>query len=852
MNDLGRRIPVSAGLSSDQTLRPIAEMLSVFEDEVVFHVGPQGVQWASTSATDLLGVPLTELLGAPLTSFIHPEDLAAVESTSRQQVLAGATPGNVAIRVRVADGGYSTVQARVRPLHDSRGVVSGAIVGWHVPAVAASSAATAFAVLAEGTRVLLRSTSEQELLQQMCQAVCTTDDYVFSWYGQRVDDADRTVRLMAVGGDDRGYTQSLHVTWGDGATAHGPTGRALRSGKTQVAADLTSDPLFAPWRSAALERGIQCSIALPVMCDGQLHGALMVYSGKPRAFDDQAIELLEYLAADIGYGLSRLRGIQALAASEQRFRLLAENAMDLVFAVTVQGVITWVSPSVRTVLGFEPEDLLGKTADAVLVADDVSLVDPGLRLSQRGDSPTVRLRFRRADGSHLWTETTLRPLIDSDGSPTGRIVAVRNVDEQVRAEEELEREVSFDALTGLAKKQLAVSRIQEILDSRDDLGWALLCVGVRGLRAVNQAFTYEAGDEVLRAVAHRLVTAAGAGDRVARIAGDEFVVLLRDVVTATDAAAAAERLIAATRGPVALNDAAVEVSTYVGIAPTTPTADAEELLRDATTAMRAAGAIGPDRWTFLEESVAQRSRQELDVQSRLRDAIHGGQIVAWFMPIVALADSSVRGHEALVRWIDHDGTVLGPAAFLDVAERSHLILDIDRLILEQALRQLSAEDSTHVAVNISAATLQTGQVDDIVLAALDRTGASISRLHLEVTETALFRPTAEVVATMHALADAGIQWWVDDFGTGYSSISHLRDLPIAGVKLDRSFSADVANPRTRARQLARGLAGLAHGMGLQTIAEGVETSAQADILRAQGWGMAQGWLYGKPRPAQGR
>lgn len=849
MNDLGSRPDVGGKRDSDATLRPVAELLSVFEDEVVFHVGIDGVLWASTSATDLLGVPLAGLLGSPLTTFVHPQDLALVEQHAREQVLAGATPERIAIRVRVADGSYTRVEARIRPLPDASGRISGAIVAWRLPGPPKSAAANAFLTLAEGTRVLLRSTSEQELLQRMCDAVCQTAPYTFAWYGQRIDDDQHTVRLLAVGGDDRGYTDTLEVSWGDGPTAQGPTGRALRTGQTQVSANLASDPRFAPWRSAAVERGIDCSIALPVYCDEVLHGALMVYSSQPGVFDVQAIELLEYLAADIGYGLSRLRTVQALASSEERFRLLAENATDVVFLTGPDLTVEWVSPSVQPLTGWTPEQLQGeRIATDYLHPEDARELRSLLANADPTQPLTRSMRMRCADSSYRWLSISGRGILLPDGSVRGRVVAMRDIQAQVQAEQDLQREVAFDALTGLAKKPLAISRIQEILDTRHERSWALLCVGVRGLRTVNQAFTYQAGDEVLRAVAHRLVVAAGAADRVARIAGDEFVVLLRDVVTATDAADAAERLIAAVRGPVQLPDGTpVEVSTYIGIAASTGDTDAEVLLRDATTAMRAAGANGPDRWTFLDASVAQQSRQDLDIQSRLRDAISDGQIVAWFMPIVSLSNGVVAGHEALARWITPDGTVMPPAAFLDVAERSHLILDIDRLILEQSLHRVVQGD-LDVAVNISAATLQTGQVDDIVMAALERSGADPRRLHLEVTETALFRPTGEVVATMHALAALGVKWWVDDFGTGYSSISHLRDLPIAGVKLDRSFTADVDAQQGRARQLARGLAGLAHGLGLSTIAEGVETAEQAAVLRQQGWELAQGWLYGKPAP----
>jgi hypothetical protein len=269
-------------------MRPITEFLSDIEDDVVFHVLPEGVAWASPGAARLLGVALQDLIGTHLSAYIEPRDLAHVEQSTRLEVLAGKTVENLAIHVRVSDGSYKSVRARLRPLRDSDGRITGAIVGWRETGETGSAAARAFATLAEGTRVLLRSTTEKDLLEQMCEAVCRTSGYTFAWYGQRIDDPQRSVRLLAVGGDDRGYTDSLQVTWGDGPTAQGPTGRALRTGRTQVVNDLATDPNFAPWRSAAMERGVECSVALPVWCDSEIHGAFMVYASQPNIFDEQA------------------------------------------------------------------------------------------------------------------------------------------------------------------------------------------------------------------------------------------------------------------------------------------------------------------------------------------------------------------------------------------------------------------------------------------------------------------------------------------------------------------------------------------------------------------------------------
>jgi len=697
--------------------------------DIVYQSDMQGrVVWIWSNSAKVLGEDPSQFIGKDFLERVHPKDRALTE-VMRAQVNTGEQVEATTLRLLDANGEIRLMQARVHPLLDTHGVVIGRLAIWQ-DLHDRAAVIRAFATLAEGSRVLLRATDEQDLLQQMCDAAARVGGYAFSWYGIPIHDAEKSVKLVAVAGNDMGYTKTLKTGWGEGPLAQGPTGTSIKTRITQVRNNLADDPRFAPWRVAATSRGINCSISLPVIVHGEVHGALMVYAHEVGSFDDRAQELLEALAADLGYGLERFRDAEALVESRAA----------------------------------------------------------------------------------------------------------------------LQHEVEFDSLTGLAKQRLTLERIQEILDTRDTPGWALLCVGVDGMTAINQAFTYAAGDEVLRAVAQRLVSAAGAHDRVGRIAGDEFVVILRDLITTTDAAEASQRLINAVHGPVDYEGARFDITACVGIAMA-DTHEAEPLLRDATAAMRAASRKGPGTWSFLDENVAAISRLALDVQTRLRDGLATGQVVAWYMPLISLEDNSLHGYEALARWILPDGTVMPPDTFLSIAERSNLILEIDRTVLRHAFDTLARLDAgMHVAVNVSAAMLKSGAIEGLVLGEARRTGVDIKHLHLEVTETALFNVTQEIRDAMQRLADTGVTWWVDDFGTGYSSISHLRDLPIQGVKLDQSFTSSLGTTDSHTARLTRGLVGLAEGLSLRTIAEGVETAEQAALLRGQGWELAQGWYFGKPAP----
>ncbi|MEI6623488.1 MAG: bifunctional diguanylate cyclase/phosphodiesterase [Actinomycetes bacterium] len=366
---------------------------------------------------------------------------------------------------------------------------------------------------------------------------------------------------------------------------------------------------------------------------------------------------------------------------------------------------------------------------------------------------------------------------------------------------------------------------------------------------MNEALTHAAGDRVLTAVAARIATVADTPDQIARGTGDEFVIIIPDLVRAADAGMVAEQVRQAAKGTLFIRDQELQPTVSIGIATGGRGASGSELVRDASLAMRQAKADGRDRWEFSDNRLAVEARRRLTIEAGIRDGLNEGQFAPWFQPIVDLSSRAVVGYEALMRWVQSDGTVVEPGGFLPIAERTHLVADLDLVALWRSTELLARlPASQHVAVNVSVTTLNGLACADNVKAALTACGVEPSRLHLEVTETALLTVNDHVRAVMHELAGAGVRWYVDDFGTGYSTIAHLRDLPFAGLKLDGSFTAGVGAGDLTCERLTKGLIGLADGLGLDTVAERIETSSEAAIMRAQGWRHGQGWLYGHPVP----
>jgi len=538
---------------------------------------------------------------------------------------------------------------------------------------------------------------------------------------------------------------------------------------------------------------------------------------------------------------------QALAESERHYHLLAENASDVILQIGAQGSVIWASESVRSVLGWSPEQILAGTMAQFVHPDDQDRAMSSRRDAVSGRPAAGEFRVKCADGSYRWMQAGIH--IASDRAGTSQVVALRDIQDEVATRDRLAHAMDHDLLTGLASRQVAVAYLDRLLSLPGKSEVGVLCVGIDSLRAVNEALTHSGGDHVIATIAARIGAFITEPSLLARGSGDEFLVLVPDLTSGADAAIVAEAIRTTAKGVIAMANHELQPTVSIGIATGRAGVSAADLLRDASLAMRHAKQGGRDRYEFAQVKLAEEAQRRLVVEEGVRNGLRSGQFVPWFQPIVNLDSGAVVGYEALIRWIRPDGSVVPPADFLPVAERSTLIADLDLTVLEQSIALLATLRPTiYVAVNVSATTLTNIEYTKRVAAALSLYHVDPHRLHVEVTETALLSLTEPIRQAMNELAEAGVRWYVDDFGTGYSSITHLRDLPIAGLKLDLSFTRGLGAGDRKSARLAKALAGLAEGLGLDTVAEGVETDAQASILTAQGWKHGQGWLFGHPEP----
>lgn len=418
----------------------------------------------------------------------------------------------------------------------------------------------------------------------------------------------------------------------------------------------------------------------------------------------------------------------------------------------------------------------------------------------------------------------------------------------VTAQNDLRQLALKDPLTGLANRTLLGDRIQQAIARADHGGLppAVLLLDLDGFKAINDSLGHAAGDAALMEVAQRLRLVSRAIDTVARLGGDEFALLMPDA-TDDEALRVAQAALSALAQPVALAARSVWTSASIGLRFGQRGQGAELLLRDADTAMYAAKANGRSNIQIFRPAMHFAVQQRLQLASDLSNALSLHQLVLRYQPVVNLADGSIAGVEALVRWNHPERGMILPADFVSVAEDNGLGLELGRWVLQTAISQLAewadaVSDRFVMHVNVSPTELRQAGLCGFVAAQLDRYAVSAQALALEVSETGLMTGDVAGMDTLVELRALGVRIEIDDFGTGYSSISYLRDLPIQTVKVDRTLIMDIENDEKQ-RRMAGAIFQLIDAVGLDSIVEGVETEGQLSCLIQVGYQLAQGFLF---------
>ncbi len=556
---------------------------------------------------------------------------------------------------------------------------------------------------------------------------------------------------------------------------------------------------------------------------------------------------------------------RAARESESRFRaVFNQAAVGMAQVHSAQGGVVRANQRFCELLGYDSEEIASLHMQDVIHPEDLPGNQALLARLIAGEIPEYRLeqRFRRKDGSQVWVDVTVSAMRGGDGPVRYHIVVVQDITERRNTEDELHYLAYNDLLTGLPNRRLLMDRLEQalVMSARHQTCGAVLLLDLDQFKTLNETRGHEAGDQLLRGVAERLRRCVGSGDTLARQGGDEFVAVLRELGGTSEEAAAhaeevAQRMLAALHEPFELDGGEPHHTTLsIGVTVFGSHGEAaEDLIKHSELAMYEAKAAGRNTLRFYDPQMQAAVAARVQLEADMRVGLATGQFELYYQP--KMADGRIRGAEALLRWRHPQRGFVSPAEFIPLAEDCGLILQLGQWVLHTACAQLAAW-SGHpllgelaLAVNVSPRQFHESGFVAQVLQALAGSGAEARRLRLELTEGMLLQDMEDTIAKMVQLRGYGVGFALDDFGTGYSSLAYLKRLPLHELKIDQGFVRDVLTDPNDAA-IARTIIALGSSLGLEVVAEGVETEAQRAFLERHGCRAWQGYLLAPPLPRE--
>lgn len=549
------------------------------------------------------------------------------------------------------------------------------------------------------------------------------------------------------------------------------------------------------------------------------------------------------------------RALFANSAKLRRYDFIVNTSREFMTLISREYIYEAVNQSYISAHNRQREDIVGKRVWEIWGQELFeNAIRPHLDDCFAGNDVNYQLPLQFPDQESRYYDISYYPYTDEDGLITHAVVVTRDITQQRRAEERLRHEALHDSLTGLANRSLLMDRVQHALQMAErmpEYGFAILLVDLDRFKIVNDSLGHHVGDRMLVETAGRLHSVLRRVDTVARLGGDEFAVLVNGARRPEDAIYVADRIIERMAAPFELEGVEIFTSATLGIALSEPSyKDPQQMLRDADTALYRAKQAGGGRYEMFRREMHLRALSLLHMGADLRRALGRGEVVPYYMPIVDPRTHRIVAVEALVRWLDPNRGMIPPARFIEFAEETGIIVEIGKQVLkmacEQSHRWRERGFDLRIAVNFSARQFQMPDLETFLADLLHEHNTPAESLELEITESAFMGHEDQADAALQALRDMGVRLAIDDFGTGYSSLTYLKRFPFHSLKIDRSFVMD--SEAGRSRPILEAIVRMAHDMGLEVVAEGVETQAQLDMLTALGCDRIQGYYYSPAVP----
>ncbi len=719
-----------------------------------------------------------------------------------------------------------------------------------------------YAALSQCNQAIVRCTSEAELFPQICRDAVNFGGMKMAWIGM-LDATTKQVKPVASFGAGLEYLDEHKISIDQNdPTGRGPLGSAIRNNQISWHQDFQGDPT-AIWHQRAIKFGWASVASLPLHRKGVVIGAFTLYAGEKNAFDEMAQKLLIEMAMDIDFALDnfrkedeRKRAEEELRISEQQLRTIIETEPECVKIVGKTGKLLEMNPAGLAMLEVDSIEQARQHSllDFILPEHHDSFI--GLHKQvMNGKDAILEFEIIGSQGTRRWLETHAAPLRDAKGEIVSLLGVTRDITERKRAKDRIQYLANFDALTGLPNRTQLDDRLKYALGLAKRSGGhlAIMFVDIDRFKDINDTLGHSIGDAFLVEVAKRLQSVLREEDTVSRLGGDEFILMLPGN-DAKGAAQVAQKLLEVIAEPCQIAQYDLTVTASIGIALYPDDGvDLETLSKNADTAMYRAKQEGRADYRFFTAEMQARAARNLQLINALRHALARDQFQLHYQPQVSMRDGRIIGAEALLRWQHPELGDVSPAEFIPVAEDSGLILSIGEWVLRTAVKQLkhwidSGLLPMVIAVNLSAVQFRHPSLLDLVSHIFIEAQLLPEYLELELTEGVAMHDPQGAIAVMNKLHERGIRMSIDDFGTGYSSLNYLKKFKVYKLKIDQSFVRDI-NSDQEDRAIVSAIISMAKSLGLQTIAEGVETAEQLAFLREQGCDEAQGYYYSKPLSA---
>jgi diguanylate cyclase (GGDEF)-like protein/PAS domain S-box-containing protein len=704
---------------------------------------------------------------------------------------------------------------------------------------------------------MLRAKEECSLLQEVCSIIQELGGFHIAWVGYRDTTNDAGVVTKAyVGSDTMPNLKRSEVYAAD--REGGPVLSAIRSGKVQLFHNLDKQSGASGWQKRMADLGMRSAVGLPIKADEEVLGGLAIFSADQDAFLDGEVDLLTETASDLGFGIYALRATRQLRQSEEMLALVVDNIPSMLFVKDAEHLrFISLNAAGEQLTGFKAAEVIGKTDTDLFPKDQADhFRSKDLETLSNLDTFSLTEEHVRAKTGEMRTlQTKKLPLAGADGQPKYLLGISEDVTDRRAAEQRLTYLASHDHLTGLTNRPLLLERLHAAWSGaqKDGRLLAVLYIDLDGIKEVNDMYGHPLGDQLLKVIAILLRTIAGQAPTVARIGGDEFIILLDKIDTLEQATAMAEQIRLRCELPFLIDEREAIVSASIGISAYPGPVDSHEaLLRTADIAMYYAKARGRNRYAIYSPDIETEAIERLEIRSLLRHAVGRGELTLHYQPRISMQTGRTVGAEALVRWHSAELCIVSPARFIPIAEESGLIVHIGEWVLQQACLQAAqwqtmGHGAIHIAVNLSVRQLRDTNLLGMIDHALRDAGLDASLLELEVTESAFMDKEANPVEVLDAISAMGIRLAIDDFGTGYSSLAYLKQLPVDVLKIDQSFVKGLTTDQND-QAIVTAIVAMAKSLNLSVTAEGVETAEQLKMLEELACDEYQGYYASKPLP----